>query len=51
MTAWAPVPPEQMIRTEDCAEVVRALLQLSPRARLPNVVIERVSTEGSVFGA
>jgi hypothetical protein len=51
MTSWAPVPPEQMIRPEDCAEVVRALLQLSPHARLPHVVIERVSTEESVFGA
>ena len=51
MTSWAPVPPEQMIRPEDCAEVVRALLNLSPYARLPHVVIERVSVEGSVFGA
>jgi hypothetical protein len=40
-----------MIRPEDCAEVVRALLNLSPYARLPHVVIERVSVEGSVFGA
>jgi NAD(P)-dependent dehydrogenase (short-subunit alcohol dehydrogenase family) len=51
MTSWAPVPPEQMIRPKDCAEVVRALLKLSPHARLPHVVIERVSTEESVFGA
>ena len=51
MTSWAPVPPAQMIRPEDCAEVVRALLNLSPYARLPHVVIERVSTEESVFGA
>jgi NAD(P)-dependent dehydrogenase (short-subunit alcohol dehydrogenase family) len=43
MTEWAPVPPEQMIRPEDCAEVVRTLLRLSPHARLPHVVIERVS--------
>jgi NAD(P)-dependent dehydrogenase (short-subunit alcohol dehydrogenase family) len=46
MTSWAPVPPEQMIRPEDCAEVVRALLNLSPYARLPHVVIERVDSEG-----
>jgi NAD(P)-dependent dehydrogenase (short-subunit alcohol dehydrogenase family) len=45
MTSWAPVPPEQMIRPEDCAEVVGALLNLSSYARLPHVVIERVSTE------
>ena len=43
MTDYRPVPKEEMIRPEDCAEVVRALLRLSPRARIPNVVIERVS--------
>jgi NAD(P)-dependent dehydrogenase (short-subunit alcohol dehydrogenase family) len=43
MAAWAPVPAERMIRPEDCAEVVRALLRLSPYARLPHVVIERVN--------
>jgi NAD(P)-dependent dehydrogenase (short-subunit alcohol dehydrogenase family) len=43
MTEWAPVPKEQMITPEDCAEVVRALLRLSRNARLPHVVIERVS--------
>jgi NAD(P)-dependent dehydrogenase (short-subunit alcohol dehydrogenase family) len=42
MTEWAPVPSERMIRPEDCAEVVRALLRLSPYARFPHVVIERV---------
>jgi NAD(P)-dependent dehydrogenase (short-subunit alcohol dehydrogenase family) len=49
MADWAPVPKEQMIRPEDCAEIVRALLRLSPSARLPHVVIERVAAEG--FGA
>jgi NAD(P)-dependent dehydrogenase (short-subunit alcohol dehydrogenase family) len=44
MAAWAPVPKERMIRPEDCAEVVRTLLRLSPFARLPHVVIERVDT-------
>jgi NAD(P)-dependent dehydrogenase (short-subunit alcohol dehydrogenase family) len=44
MTDWAPVPPAKMIRPEDCAEVVRTLLRLSPYARLPHVVIERVSS-------
>jgi NAD(P)-dependent dehydrogenase (short-subunit alcohol dehydrogenase family) len=42
MTDFGPVPKEQMIRPEDCAEIVRALLRLSPRARVPHVVIERV---------
>jgi NAD(P)-dependent dehydrogenase (short-subunit alcohol dehydrogenase family) len=44
MAAWAPIPPERMIRPEDCAEVVRALLRISPYARLPHVVIERVNS-------
>jgi NAD(P)-dependent dehydrogenase (short-subunit alcohol dehydrogenase family) len=43
MTEWAPIRQDQMIRPEDCGEVVRALLRLSPYARLPHVVIERVS--------
>jgi NADP-dependent 3-hydroxy acid dehydrogenase YdfG len=42
MTAWSGVPGEQMIQPEDCAEVVRALLRLSPQARIPVVVIERL---------
>ena len=43
MTSYRPVPPEEMIKAEDCAEVVRMLLELSPRARIPHIVIERVS--------
>jgi NAD(P)-dependent dehydrogenase (short-subunit alcohol dehydrogenase family) len=42
MTDFAPVPKEQMIRAEDCAEIVRLLLRLSPFARIPQVVVERV---------
>jgi NADP-dependent 3-hydroxy acid dehydrogenase YdfG len=42
MAAWSSIPSEQMIQPEDCAEVVRALLRLSPSARIPTVVIERV---------
>ena len=41
MTSWAPVPPAEMIRPEDCAEVVRMLIRVSPYARIPKVVIER----------
>jgi NADP-dependent 3-hydroxy acid dehydrogenase YdfG len=44
MSEWAPVPNEEMIRPEDCAEVVRMLLRLSPNARIPHVVIERVGS-------
>ena len=42
MTDFAPVPKDEMIRPEDCAEIVRSLLRLSPYARVPHVVIERV---------
>ena len=43
MTDFAPVPKERMIRAEDCAEIVRLLLRLSPYARIPHVVVERVN--------
>jgi NAD(P)-dependent dehydrogenase (short-subunit alcohol dehydrogenase family) len=46
MTEWAPVPRERMIRPEDCAEIVRTLLRVSPYARIPHVVIERVEAAG-----
>jgi NAD(P)-dependent dehydrogenase (short-subunit alcohol dehydrogenase family) len=42
MTDWNPVPKEEMIRPEDCAEIVRLLLRLSPHARIPHIVVERV---------
>ena len=42
MASWAGLPGEEMIQPEDCAEVVRLLLRLSPSARIPQVVIERM---------
>ena len=42
MTDFAPVPKERMIRAEDCAEIVRLLLRLSPYARIPHVLVERL---------
>jgi hypothetical protein len=42
MAEFASVPKDQMIRPEDCAEIVRMLLRLSPYARIPHVVVERV---------
>jgi NAD(P)-dependent dehydrogenase (short-subunit alcohol dehydrogenase family) len=42
MAAWTGLAAEEMIQPEDCAEVVRLLLRLSPRARIPEVVIERL---------
>jgi NAD(P)-dependent dehydrogenase (short-subunit alcohol dehydrogenase family) len=44
MTDWNPVPKEEMIRPQDCAEIVRLLLRLSPYARIPQVVVERVGS-------
>ncbi len=45
MAAWAPIPGEEMIQPEDCAELVRAVLRLSPYARVPQIVIERVGAD------
>jgi NAD(P)-dependent dehydrogenase (short-subunit alcohol dehydrogenase family) len=41
MAEWTGIAAEEMIQPEDCAELVRALLRLSPSARVPVVVIER----------
>jgi NAD(P)-dependent dehydrogenase (short-subunit alcohol dehydrogenase family) len=41
MAEWTGLEADQMIQVEDCAELVRALLRLSPAARVPVVVIER----------
>jgi NAD(P)-dependent dehydrogenase (short-subunit alcohol dehydrogenase family) len=49
MAEWSGIEPDQMIRPEDCAEVVRMCLRLSPNARIPQVVIERMgSSNGDV---
>jgi NAD(P)-dependent dehydrogenase (short-subunit alcohol dehydrogenase family) len=42
MTDWTGLPAEEMIQVEDVADLVRTILHLSPRARVPQVVIERV---------
>lgn len=42
MAAWTGLGAEEMIRAEDCAELVRALLRLGPAARIPEIVVERV---------
>lgn len=46
MTDFTGLPADEMIQPEDCAEVVRLCLRLSPRARIPTVVIERVGGDG-----
>jgi NAD(P)-dependent dehydrogenase (short-subunit alcohol dehydrogenase family) len=47
MAQWSGIAGDEMIQPEDCAEVVRMLLRLSPQARIPQVVIERA---GSING-
>jgi NAD(P)-dependent dehydrogenase (short-subunit alcohol dehydrogenase family) len=47
MAQWSGIEPEEMIRPEDCAEVVRMCMRLSPNVRIPHVVLERA---GSVSG-
>ena len=42
MTDWTGLGADEMIRPEDCAELVRTLLRLSPKARVPVIVVERV---------
>jgi NAD(P)-dependent dehydrogenase (short-subunit alcohol dehydrogenase family) len=42
MAEWSGIAPDEMIQPEDCAEVVRMCLRLSPRARIPQVIVERV---------
>jgi NADP-dependent 3-hydroxy acid dehydrogenase YdfG len=42
MTEWTGIPVEEQIQPEDIAELVRTVLHLSPNARVPNIVIERV---------
>jgi len=48
MAEFAGLPGDEMIQPEDCAEVVRMCLRLSPRARVPQVVIERVGSSDKI---
>jgi NAD(P)-dependent dehydrogenase (short-subunit alcohol dehydrogenase family) len=48
MAEWSGLAADEMIQPADCAEIVRMCLRLSPRARIPQVVVERV---GSSDGA
>jgi NAD(P)-dependent dehydrogenase (short-subunit alcohol dehydrogenase family) len=45
MAQWSGIAGDEMIRPEDCAEVVRVVLRLSPHARVPQVVIERAGSK------
>jgi NAD(P)-dependent dehydrogenase (short-subunit alcohol dehydrogenase family) len=48
MAEWSGLSPEEMIQPQDCAEVVRMCLRLSPNARIPQVVVERVGARDGV---
>ena len=45
MTHWTGLAGEEMIQPEDCAELVRSLLRLSPATRVPVVVVERAGDD------
>jgi len=45
MTTWTGLEGAAMIQPEDCAEIVRSLLRLSPAARVPVVVVERAGDD------
>jgi NADP-dependent 3-hydroxy acid dehydrogenase YdfG len=42
MASWPLGRRDELLRPEDCAEVVRCLIRLGPTARIPEIVIERV---------
>jgi NAD(P)-dependent dehydrogenase (short-subunit alcohol dehydrogenase family) len=42
MASWTGLDAQDMIRAEDCAEMVRMLLRLGPAARIPEIVVERM---------
>jgi NAD(P)-dependent dehydrogenase (short-subunit alcohol dehydrogenase family) len=41
MAEWKGLASDEMIQPEDCAELVRSLLRLTPAARVTEIVIER----------
>ena len=45
MTDWTGIPAEEQIQPEDIAALVRTVLHLSPHARIPNVVVERLGDD------
>ena len=42
MTGWTGLPEEEQISPADIVALVRTVLSLSPMARVPNIVVERV---------
>jgi NAD(P)-dependent dehydrogenase (short-subunit alcohol dehydrogenase family) len=48
MAQWSGIAGDEMIQPADCAEVVRMCLRLSPHARIPQVIVERVGGRDGV---
>jgi NAD(P)-dependent dehydrogenase (short-subunit alcohol dehydrogenase family) len=48
MAQWSGLGADEMIKPEDCAEIVRMCLRLSPQARIPQVIVERVGSADGV---
>lgn len=42
MTEWTGLPDEEQIQPDDIVALVRTVLALSPLARVPNIVVERL---------
>jgi NAD(P)-dependent dehydrogenase (short-subunit alcohol dehydrogenase family) len=42
MTEWTGLPEEEQISPDDIVALVRTVLSLSPMARVPNIVVERL---------
>jgi NAD(P)-dependent dehydrogenase (short-subunit alcohol dehydrogenase family) len=42
MTEWTGLPADEQISPDDIVTLVRAVLSLSPMARVPNIVVERL---------
>lgn len=45
MTEWTGLPDEEQISPDDIVALVRTVLALSPMARVPNIVVERLGDE------
>lgn len=45
MTDWTGIPAEEQIQPEDIAALARTVLGLSPHARIPNIVVERLGDD------
>jgi len=42
MTEWTGLAEDEQISTDDVVTLVRAVLALGPKARVPNIVVERL---------